>query len=81
MKSINMHEAKTHLSRLVDEVAKGGPIIIAKAGRPVAKLSGLDPVGTPQASRIGFLVGRILVPDDFNQLGSAEIASAFEGGQ
>lgn len=81
MKSINMHDAKTHLSRLVEEVAKGGPIIIAKAGRPVAKLSGLDPVSSSKVSRTGFLRGRIRVPDDFDRMGTDEIAAAFEGGQ
>ena len=78
MKSVNMHEAKTHLSRLVAQVAEGESIIIAKSGRSVAKLSPLDSVAGPGMRRTGFLVGRIRVPEDFDRMGEVEIAQGFE---
>lgn len=77
MKSVNIHEAKTHFSRLVDEAAHGEQIIIAKAGRPVAKLSAIDSPTSP--SRMGFLSGQISFPDDFDTMGSDEIAAMFDG--
>lgn len=61
---INIHEAKTHLSRIVDEVAAGAEIIIAKAGEPMARLSPIS--ASPKPKRLGQLKGRIKVPDDFN---------------
>lgn len=77
MKSVNIHEAKTHFSRLVGEAAQGEQIIIAKAGRPVAKLSAIDSPTSP--SRVGFLAGQISFPDDFDTMGSDEIATMFDG--
>ena len=79
MKSVNIHEAKTHLSRLVDQVAAGETLLIAKAGRPVAKLTPLDAVEGSARRRTGFLVGRVTVPDDFDRMGEGEIAAAFGG--
>ncbi|MEP6479884.1 MAG: type II toxin-antitoxin system Phd/YefM family antitoxin [Rhodoglobus sp.] len=79
MRSVNMHDAKTHFSRLVDEVAAGESITIAKAGRPVARLVPLEPVTETSARRTGFLVGRLTVPDDFDRMGSDEITAAFSG--
>jgi prevent-host-death family protein len=64
MHTVNIHHAKTHLSRLVDEVAAGGEVIIAKAGRPVARLVPL--AESPRPKRFGLLKGRIRVPADFN---------------
>ena len=79
MRTVNMHEAKTHLSRLVKAAAEGEPFIIARAGRPVVKVTALDvPEGGPRR-RIGFLAGRILVPDDFDRMGAAEIRAMFAG--
>jgi prevent-host-death family protein len=77
MPVVNIHEAKTHLSRLLDQVAGGEDFVIAKAGRPVAKLV---PLGTPAAGkmrRIGFLDGQIAVPDDFDVMGREEIEHLF----
>jgi prevent-host-death family protein len=74
---INIHEAKTHLSRIVEEVAAGREVIIAKAGRRVAKLVPLEPVGRPK--KLGGLKGRVRVPDDFNALLDARVLAAFEG--
>jgi len=77
MTTVNIHEAKTHLSRLVDEVAAGAEIIIAKAGKPMARLA---PISTPiRKKRLGLLKGKIKVPDDFNAPLDDEILSAFEG--
>jgi len=81
MRTVNMHEAKTHLSRLVDEAAKGKPFIIAKAGKPMAKVVPLDTPARAQIRRLGFLKGHFSVPDDFDQMGRAEIEQLFGGGK
>lgn len=77
MRTINIHEAKTHLSRLVEEAAAGEPFIIAKAGKPVAKVVPLDAPVAGAVSRIGFLDGQISVPDDFDIMGQDEIERMF----
>jgi prevent-host-death family protein len=77
MRAVNIHEAKTHLSRLIEEAVKGEPFIIAKAGKPLVKVVPLDsPSGTPQG-RLGFMAGKIKVPRDFDRMGSAEIEKLF----
>ena len=77
MTTVNIHEAKTHLSRLVDEVAAGAEIIIAKAGKPMARLV---PITAPiRKKRLGQLKGKIEVSDDFNAPLDDEILSSFEG--
>jgi prevent-host-death family protein len=77
MVTINIHEAKTHLSRLVDEVAAGAEVIIAKAGKPMARLS---PLSAPiRKKQLGLLKGKIKVPDDFNSPLDEETLSTFEG--
>lgn len=76
MKTVNMHEAKTHLSRLVEDALSGEPFVIARAGRPLVKVEAL---ASPPARRLGFLAGRIAVPEDFDRLGEAEIADIFAG--
>ena len=73
MRTINIHEAKTHLSRLVDEAARGEPFIIAKAGKPVVKVMALETPTGAEIRRLGFLAGEIMVPDDFDRIGGAEI--------
>ncbi len=62
--TINIHEAKTHLSRIVDEVAAGKEVIIAKAGRPMARLVPL--AGASRAKQLGLLRGNVAIPDDFD---------------
>jgi prevent-host-death family protein len=74
---VNIHEAKTHPSRLIDQVAAGGEIIIAKAGRKVARLVPLDAGRRPK--KLGGLKGRIKVPDDFNAPLEDRVVAAFEG--
>ncbi|MCL2197786.1 MAG: type II toxin-antitoxin system prevent-host-death family antitoxin [Defluviitaleaceae bacterium] len=78
MLQVNMHEAKTRLSMLVEYAAKGEPFIIAKAGKPMVKVI---PYVLPQKqqSRVGFLKGKYEVPDDFDRMGEEEIISLFEG--
>ena len=73
MDTINIHQAKTHLSRLVEKAARGEPFIIAKAGRPMVKVVPLDAAEQRPVKRIGFMKGRIKVPDDFDRMGAEEI--------
>jgi prevent-host-death family protein len=78
MKQVNIHEAKTHLSRLVDAAARGEPFVIAKAGKPLVKVVPLE-AQEGAKRRIGFLDGRIKVPDNFDTAFEDEIADEFEG--
>ena len=77
MQSINIHEAKTHLSRLVDQAAKGESFIIAKAGKPLVKVTALDSPSGAQQRRLGFMSGH--VPDDFDSMGAQDIEQMFAG--
>jgi prevent-host-death family protein len=77
MLTVNIHEAKTHLSRLIEQAAKGEPFIIAKAGKPMVKVTALEPA--KPAKRLGFLEGQFNIPDDFDQMGQEEIIKLFEG--
>lgn len=81
MRAINIHESKTNLSRLVDQAAKGESFIIAKAGKPLVKVTALAAPETGQARRVGFMVGHILVPEDFDRMGSEEIEALFGAGK
>jgi len=81
MKTVNIHEAKTQLSKLVDDASKGEPFIIAKAGKPVVKVTALTAPAGDQMKRLGFMAGQITVPDDFDQMGSDEIEKLFGGGE
>ena len=78
METINIHEAKTHLSRLVEKAARGESFVIAKAGRPMVRVCALDAPAAGQRQRIGFLRSRIEVPKDFDTMGSDRIADDFE---
>jgi prevent-host-death family protein len=81
MRRVNLHEAKTHLSRLVEEAAAGEDLVICKAGKPMVRLTALvqGEAAGPRRPRLGLLQGRCSVPDDFDQLGAEAIAAAFEG--
>jgi prevent-host-death family protein len=79
MKIVNIHEAKTHLSRLVDEAVLGEPFIIAKSGRPLVKVAALRPSEADQPRRLGFLAGEIDVPDDFDRMAAGDIEHLFSG--
>lgn len=76
MEIINIHDAKTHLSGLVDQAVKGESFIIAKRGKPLVKVTRLDARLT--IKRTGFMTGQIKVPDDFDRMGSDEINHLFE---
>jgi prevent-host-death family protein len=75
MATVNIHEAKTQLSKLVDRAAKGEPFVIAKAGKPLVRVVALD--APPAPRRLGFLAGEIAVPDDFDRMGADEIEALF----
>ena len=77
MKVVNTHEAKTHLSRLLDEVADGREIVIARAGKPIARLTPIQ--AEPRRKRFGLLQGKLVVPDDFDAPLPEDVLAAFEG--
>ncbi len=79
MESINIHEAKTRLSQLLAKVAKGEGFIIAKAGKPIARVTAIDSPEPGQQKRLGFLEGQFTIPDDFDRMGEEEIAEMFGG--
>ncbi len=81
MRTVNIHEAKTQLSRLVDEAAQGKPFIIAKAGKPLVKVMSLETPTGAQIRRRGFLAGQIAVPRDFDRMGREEIEKLFGGAE
>jgi prevent-host-death family protein len=76
MKTVNMHQAKTHLSRIVEEVVAGEEVIIAKAGKPVAKLVSLK--AAPRKRRLGILQGKITVRPDFDATLPDAVLESFE---
>jgi prevent-host-death family protein len=81
METVNIHHAKTHLSRLIERAARGEAFVIAKAGRPMVKVV---PIGSPDTSnlkRLGFLPGAFKVPDDFDRIGAAKVEALFGGGK
>lgn len=77
MHTLNIHEAKTQLSKLVDQAVAGESFVIAKAGKPLVKVSRLDAPEAGQIKRLGFLAGQIQVPDDFDRMGSDDIEKLF----
>ncbi len=81
MQTFNIHDAKTQLSRLVEQAAKGESFVIAKAGKPMVKVMALNAPESSQMKRIGFLAGQVTVPEArvFNALGGEEIVAMFGG--
>lgn len=77
MRKVNIHDAKTQLSRLVEQAANGEPFIITKAGKPMVKGVPLDAHEAGGRRRLGFLAGEIAVPDDFDRMGQDEIERRF----
>ena len=73
MRQVTMHEAKTHLSRLVEEAAAGAPFVICKAGRPLVCVTPLEAGDSPAEPlrRLGLLAGQCQVPDDFDQMAAS----------
>jgi prevent-host-death family protein len=80
MHTVNIHEAKTQLSKLIDDAVRGESFVIAKAGKPLVKVMRLDAPDARQVRRLGFLEGEIQVPDDFDRMGEVEIANLFNTG-
>ena len=78
MRTVNIHAAKTHLSRLVDAAAAGEEIIIAKSGKPLARLCPL--AQEPRKRVLGRLRGKLIVPDDFDVPLPDEVLELFEKG-
>jgi prevent-host-death family protein len=68
VRTINIHQAKTHLSRLVDEAEQGDSFIIAKAGKPKVKVTRLDAPEIPEKRRLGFMKGMYTIPDNFDEI-------------
>ena len=79
MDTVNIHHAKTHLSRLIERAAKGESFIIAKAGRPLVKVVPLSAPEAAQVKRVGFLSGQVRVPADFDRMGEEVIDALFSG--
>jgi prevent-host-death family protein len=68
MRTINIHQAKTHLSRLVDEAEKGDSFIIAKAGKPKVIVTRIDENPAPRKRLIGSMKGLYTIPDNFEEI-------------
>lgn len=79
MTIVNIHEAKTQLSRLIERALAGESLVIAKAGKPLVRLVRLEAPEASQVRRLGFMRGQMRVPEDFDQMGSAEIEAIFGG--
>ena len=77
MHQVNIHEAKTHLSKLIDEAVHGEPFIIAKAGKPLVKVMALTVPTGKKIHRLGFMIGQLSIPKDFDRVGSKEIEALF----
>jgi prevent-host-death family protein len=80
MQTVNIHQAKTHLSRPVDQAARGEPFVIARAGKPLVKVIAIEAGATGPVRRLGFLAGQIAVPEDFDRMGGDTIEHLFDGG-
>ena len=77
MQTINMHDAKTQLSRLVELAVQGEDFIIAKAGKPLVKVTRINAPAPKLKRKTGFMLGQMSVPDDFDAMGLAEIDALF----
>jgi prevent-host-death family protein len=80
MQTVNIHAAKTHLSRLVDAAAAGEEILIARAGRPVARLVSLQDLSARPRRQLGQLAGQLRVPEDFDAPLPDAVLASFENG-
>ena len=76
MKQVNVHEAKTHLSRLLDEAEAGEDIVIARSGKPAVRLV---PIGNHAPGIIGLLEGKVVIPNDFDDTLPDDLLDLFEG--
>ncbi len=81
MQIVNIHEAKTHLSRLIEQAVKGESFVIARAGKPLVKVTSLNAPAGEQVKRLGFMSGQIEVPEGFDRMGEGKIEKLFGGGR
>jgi prevent-host-death family protein len=81
MRTVNIHEAKTHLSRLVERAAAGESFVIARAGKPLVKVTALAAPEPKAMRRTGFLAGQIATPKDFDSMGAEAIEKLFGCGE
>ena len=79
MRTVNMHEAKTQLSRLVAGAAAGEPFVIARAGKPLVKVVAVDAPAAGTKRRLGIMEGQVTIPENFDRIGAAEIEAMFDG--
>jgi prevent-host-death family protein len=79
METFNIHHAKTHLSRLVERAAKGESFVIAKAGKPLVKVVPLSAPEEGSIRRLGFMIGQMTIPADFDRMEEDVISDLFEG--
>jgi prevent-host-death family protein len=79
MRTVNIHEAETNLSELVEQAVNGESFIIAREGKPLVKVTAIEAPVEARPRRLGFLSGQISVPDDFDHMGSNHIAQLFSG--
>ena len=79
MLTVNIHDAKTRLSKLIEMAVNGEPFVIAKAGKPMVKVTAIDAPEPVRKRRIGFLQGQFNIPDDFDTMGQEEIERMFYG--
>ena len=77
MQTVNIHEAKTQLSKLIEQAVKGESFIIAKAGKPMVKVIKIDAPDAGNKKRLGFMTGQISTPKDFDEMGKDDIAKLF----
>ncbi|HQT38642.1 MAG TPA: type II toxin-antitoxin system prevent-host-death family antitoxin [Acidocella sp.] len=77
MITVNIHEAKTHLSRLVEAAARGEVVVVAKAGKPMVKIVALEEAPATKKRPIGFMEGQISVPDDIKTPFAKDIEEMF----
>ncbi len=77
MITVNIHEAKTHLSRLIEKAAKGEPFVIARAGKPIVRVTAIDASRRMKPRRLGFMAGQFKVPEDFDTMAEDEIVNLF----
>ena len=79
MRIYDISEAKTHLTRLVAEAAKGEPFVIAVDGKPLVKVVAVDSPAAGTTRRLGFMEGQFTIPENFDRIGAADIEAMFDG--
>ena len=77
MQTVNIHQAKTQLSKLIEQAVNGESFIIAKAGKPMVKVTKIDAPEASGMKRLGFMAGQVSTPKDFDEMGKDEIAKLF----